>query len=282
MKPPLLHTVKPVEQAGVVLLFQWAEFCRLRTVVLSGGDVEAIHDLRVASRRLRATLALLAPYLPGKSTKRFARKIRAITGALGHVRNIDEALLYFRGRSAPVPKVTAGLEKLRKKAFRAVVRILEKFSCQDRECALQTLVERLTAQLTAKGAQRALLDYLQESSSRRHRQVLAQMAAAGGPENVEGRHRFRIAIKKWRYLLETVGLITGGDYDELLTTLKSYQTVLGTLNDMVTFAALCRGLKLSADEKKAVRAALNADTASNLAAFGRLLSRHPLDNAIPQ
>jgi len=49
-----------------VFLEQRHELLRLRRDVLKTADIEAIHDLRVSSRRFRAALLLFEPWLPPK------------------------------------------------------------------------------------------------------------------------------------------------------------------------------------------------------------------------
>ena len=50
-----------LERLEQVLHDQWRELLRQRQLVLDQFEAEAIHDLRVASRRLRTVIELLAP-----------------------------------------------------------------------------------------------------------------------------------------------------------------------------------------------------------------------------
>ena len=47
-----------MERSREAMLAQWRELLRLRRNVLKTSDLEAIHDLRVASRRFRAAVRL--------------------------------------------------------------------------------------------------------------------------------------------------------------------------------------------------------------------------------
>ncbi len=276
-----VHSIRPGEQAGMVLASQWSEFCRLRNVVLAGGDSEAIHDLRVASRRLRAVLALFVPYLPGGRTKILSREIRSLTATLGNVRNLDEALQYFSALPTLLPGLMARLGIARKKAAKGVTKALEAFSCREWDQTVRSMAVDLTAAVSTAGSEEVVMGYLAETGERRYRQVTKLLVAAVAIENVEGRHRFRIAIKKWRYLLEAVGQMTGRKFGETLDVLKSYQTALGKLNDMVVFSELCRAQCCSKREMRAARSALTEDTARYLRAFMELESGHLLHNPIP-
>lgn len=51
--------------------------------------VDAVHDLRVAARRLRAFSDVIAHALGAKAAQRFVRRLRKVTRALGELRNAD-------------------------------------------------------------------------------------------------------------------------------------------------------------------------------------------------
>src|SRR3954466_14059394 len=58
------------------------------------GDVRAVHQARVATRRLREALPLMAAGKPGRRLERIAREL---TGVLGTVRELDVALEMLDG-----------------------------------------------------------------------------------------------------------------------------------------------------------------------------------------
>ncbi len=55
----------------------------------TGEDIEDVHDMRVATRRMRSTLRLLADHFKPKAIKPFQRQLRKIALALGGVRDLD-------------------------------------------------------------------------------------------------------------------------------------------------------------------------------------------------
>ncbi|MGI8584909.1 MAG: CHAD domain-containing protein [Thermoleophilaceae bacterium] len=70
--------------------------------VLDTGDVERVHDMRVASRRLRAVLEVFAPCFPKKELRRTLREVKALADDLGERRDPDVAI-------AALERVGAGL-----------------------------------------------------------------------------------------------------------------------------------------------------------------------------
>lgn len=57
--------------------------------VRDGADIEAVHDMRVASRRLRAAISVFAPAFRGRRFEKFEREVKAVTDALGEARDLD-------------------------------------------------------------------------------------------------------------------------------------------------------------------------------------------------
>ena len=266
------HSSSLGEQAGVVLFSQWNEFCDLRKLVLRQGDSEDIHDLRVASRRMRATLDLLTPFITGKSVKRISKALRRVTRAVGRLRNIDEAIIYFKALPVALPTLSGVLPRARKGELRRVTSVLKRLPWRELDKLLRAAVADL-ARIPDDDQQLAL--YLSQTSIQRYQTVYNLLLPATTPENVKIRHALRIAIKKWRYLLETMGQVCRQDYSATLETLKEYQTLLGSLNDMVEFAVLCHTLKIPAHEAAEIKAVLERDTADYLARFVETAATRP-------
>ncbi len=57
--------------------------------VLDLDDVERVHDMRVATRRLRAALEIFEPCFPRKRHRKALKKVKALADALGERRDAD-------------------------------------------------------------------------------------------------------------------------------------------------------------------------------------------------
>jgi CHAD domain-containing protein len=57
--------------------------------VLDTSDIERLHDMRVATRRLRAVMEIFAPCFPRKDFKRLLRDVKELADALGERRDPD-------------------------------------------------------------------------------------------------------------------------------------------------------------------------------------------------
>jgi CHAD domain-containing protein len=75
--------------------------------VLDVGDIERVHDMRVATRRLRAVLEIYAPCFPRDEHKSVLRGVKRLADALGERRDPDVQLAAMAALEAAVPKADA-------------------------------------------------------------------------------------------------------------------------------------------------------------------------------
>jgi CHAD domain-containing protein len=79
--------------------------------VLDTSDIERVHDMRVATRRLRAALEVFAPCFPRPQFKSALRDVKALADALGARRDPDVALQEVEGIMDRLPAVArAGVD----------------------------------------------------------------------------------------------------------------------------------------------------------------------------
>ncbi len=65
--------------------------------VLDLGDVERVHDMRVATRRLRAALEVFESCFPHKRQRKALKKVKALADALGERRDADVEIALLEG-----------------------------------------------------------------------------------------------------------------------------------------------------------------------------------------
>jgi CHAD domain-containing protein len=81
--------------------------------VLDTADIERVHDMRVASRRLRACLEIFAPCFPKGDFKTVLRDVKALADALGERRDPDVHLEAMQTLAASVQATSRpGIEAL--------------------------------------------------------------------------------------------------------------------------------------------------------------------------
>ena len=64
--------------------------------VLHPGEIERVHDMRVATRRLRAVLEVFAPCFPRKRHRELLGEVKRLADALGERRDPDVAIERLR------------------------------------------------------------------------------------------------------------------------------------------------------------------------------------------
>jgi CHAD domain-containing protein len=92
--------------------------------VLDLDDVERVHDMRVATRRLRAALEVFEPCFPRKRHRKSLKRVKALADALGQRRDLDveiELLEDLAGEAADADRkaLAALTDDLRAKQRRA-------------------------------------------------------------------------------------------------------------------------------------------------------------------
>jgi CHAD domain-containing protein len=81
--------------------------------VLDRDDIERVHDMRVASRRLRAVLEVFGPCFPKKELRRTLREVKALADDLGERRDPDVAIAALERVAAELgASDRAGIESL--------------------------------------------------------------------------------------------------------------------------------------------------------------------------
>jgi CHAD domain-containing protein len=114
-----LHASMPfAEAAAATVAVRAQELFEHSENVLDMTDIERVHDMRVASRRLRAVLEIYAPCFPEAQFKPLLREVKDLADALGERRDPDVLLDRLATLEAALPKANApGIE-----AFAAPIR----------------------------------------------------------------------------------------------------------------------------------------------------------------
>ncbi len=134
------------ETMRALIAERWRVVWKAIPVALEGTDIEGVHDVRVASRRLRAAMDVAQPAFPGKWYKPLHRTAKEITSALGEVRDRDVLLEALRGdRSVATVVEHPGIDRLidRVEGERALARAeMERFLRQLLDGPLRSELER--------------------------------------------------------------------------------------------------------------------------------------------
>jgi CHAD domain-containing protein len=227
------------------------QFARVLQAV-EQGDVRALHQARVTSRRMRELLPMLQ--LDGRTSRKLGRRLRKLTTRLGTVRELDVLLLLIdelhvsgrRGSGAlgrVGVRVSQNRDEARKRLFaRLPVADMARLGRKlDRVAARLKDAERATSKAAARNWRWAIDARVASRASR----VSSAMADAGALYLPERLHAVRIAVKKLRYAVELSMEAAGERSSADLRVLKRTQELLGRMHDQQTLMEQVRRTQAS-------------------------------------
>jgi len=204
---------------------------------LRDGQVEAVHDVRVASRRIREALPLVTSWYSPHDIDELEERFRQIGRNLGRVRDADVrvALLTYLGtRVPPASALLAALGRQQEEnRLRLMRKLIKRFERLEVERDVRALAARpARARRLWAGGGRRWPQQLRHAVGERAVAARESVHHASGVYFPNRSHGARVALKKLRYALEIV-CAAGGDpvVVDSLQYLKKTQDVLGDLHD---------------------------------------------------
>ncbi len=244
------------EVAYAVMRGQFAIFLRHESGTRIGEDPEELHDMRVASRRLRAAMQIFKDALPVRS-KKLREELKWISGVLGEVRDLDvqlEQLEAWISSAAPDDRDPLGelrgvLEERRGKARKSMLRVLDSRRYARFVESYSGFLARGPAR-RSQYARRAVLEVGPELVRKRFRKVRKAGDGLEKDSPAGEYHELRKRGKRLRYALEFLSKIYGKSATDLTKALKSLQDVLGDHQDAEVAVAHLRELALPAKRRR--------------------------------
>jgi len=264
------------------------EFFRRWQQVQEGFEAETVHDLRIASRRLREGVALFAPCYPAKSLSRITRRVKGVTRLLGDMRNTDEALLYFTSLAERIDGQTASalathIDRLGKERDREAVRLrgaLESLSIKVLRFYFEkTLGNPRLFSLPPGSADPfgTIGSFARQTLDERLSLVLGLVPKSCDEADIPAQHTLRIAIKHFRYRLEILSFLIDRGSQEIIADLKRYQDLLGWMHDRDVFADQVRGAAFTPLAERSVLESIARERHELYGEFLVLLEDKPLE-----
>ena len=195
---------------------------------------EGVHQMRVATRRLRAALKAFGDILPANSARSLAAEAGWLCDVLGAVRDLDVHLEHLHGYRESLPRerqhsldaYEQHLERARTRARRCLTTVL----ASNRYRRFRSSYLKLQEQARQIGADDgpSIAEFAHEYVPKRIATVRRDGRKIRSDSPPAAYHRLRIRIKKLRYGLE----ILNGPYgEELARASKSLRRLQGRLGD---------------------------------------------------
>jgi triphosphatase len=245
------------EVAFAILRRHFATMLAHEPGVRLGEDPEELHDMRVATRRLRAALKLYKGVLP-KRAERYERDLRFFAGALGEVRDLDVHLERLDAEAArngeALEEVSAALVERRAEARRRMPEVLGSDRYEGFAASFSGTLRRGRSPAPAG----PILEVAPDLVRRRYKKVRKDVEALDGESPPEDFHDLRKKGKRLRYALEPLRGIYGKPSEKMVELLKAVQDDLGDHQDLIVAAGLMRELGVSGDLPPRVAFSLGA------------------------
>jgi triphosphatase len=212
---------------------------------LDGRHPEGVHQARVALRRLRAVLWLIARIAPSAALQLLRDEAKRLAGAFGPARDRDVLIGHLDDIPFPAAGAAAtrrALEEEREDAYRTVRTLLDDPETTRFVLTLGRWTERHGWRIDVDSTDLAVLagpvqHFADIQLARAHRKVLKAGRGFAGLA-VEERHSVRKELKKLRYLCDFFRpLYPSKRASRFLATLSGLQDAFGAYNDRAAAAA---------------------------------------------
>jgi CHAD domain-containing protein len=222
-------------------------------------EPDSVHQMRVASRRLRSALGSFGAVVSRPQTAHLAAELRWLSGVLGAARDAEvqaerlgeqvrrsEAEELIGPVQTRVEEYGAGARAASMKAVFAALKSARYYALLDE-------LDQLTADLppgpaAGDSARQALPDAVSRSYRKMRRRMRVALKAPAGTPREAALHQARKAAKQARYAAEAVTPVLGRDAARFGKRMKKLQTVLGDHQDTVVARQLARRLGVAAQQ----------------------------------
>ncbi len=240
--------------ARIVALALLADLAAERARLTASHDAEALHDFRVALRRLRSWMRALRVTLRGSLPRGAQRRLRRIAKASNAGRDAEVFLDWLHSSSSNLSSrkrtvarwLSARFEQQQREANASLDELLERdFARAQGRMQERFEAYRVTAHVHS-GMHEPTFGAVMAALVREHADALRyQLAQIRSQDDENLAHRARLAGKRLRYLMEPVAdSIDGGP--ALVERLKALQDSLGDLHDAHIFLLILREMAAEA------------------------------------
>jgi CHAD domain-containing protein len=247
--PGVLPEDSLAEAGRKVLRYHFVQMLRHEVGTRDGEDIEDLHDMRVATRRMRAAFEVFEAAFTRKALRTYLKGLRATGRALGKVRDLDVFMEKAHQYLASLPEerrdglrpLLLSWEQTREDAREAMVKYLDsreyetfKFRFDDflnTPGAGARQVPEATPNLVREVAPGLIYD--RYATARAYDSILDSAS-------LEQFHALRIEFKKLRYTVEYFREVLGPQAGDVIVELKALQDHLGDLNDANVATLLLR------------------------------------------
>lgn len=224
------------------------------------GEKQAVHDLRVAMRRLRSALATFRPYVDRSVTDPLRDELRWAAGTLGEIRDREvvgdriESLLRHEPANLVVGPIVARVDaefgRARTRPPKNAVVTLDSERYEALLSRLDTVITDPPLTIRAeKRARKQAARHVSRELERMLSRALAAACAVDDHDRAALLHETRKAAKRLRYAAEVARPVTGTRVRRVGRKAKRLQEVLGDHHDAWAVREALYRMAVRADER---------------------------------
>jgi CHAD domain-containing protein len=261
-RPPVIAGTRPPRDSSagdVVLAYLRTQAHTLKTLepAVRADEFDSVHQMRVATRRVRAVLRTFGQVIPRTDSEHLAGELQWLGRELGAARDTEVLAGHLRDSLRPTPpelligpvqaRVQGHFAPLRAAARGALMKALD----SPRYARLLAELDRVAAG-PARGplAGGPAREVLPAAVRRAYRQAKRRMRTArhtpDGPARDAALHQVRKSARRTRYAAEAATPAIGKKAQKLAKQMKHVQSVLGDHHDAVLARQAARDLGIGA------------------------------------
>ena len=241
VKPQTCHDAGYCKYGAETLLKLLSGFESQIGGVIRSDDIEYVHKMRVASRRIRATMPLFQFCFPRKKYCKWLREVKKVTKLLGEARDLDVQVAFITKYMDKLesPSEKASVEPLLKKhkdrrteIQPSVVHGLEQLKASDFLLGITEFCKQATKEATPTPyVSSSVLERAHWHISYRLNDLLALEEYVHLENEPLKHHEIRILAKWLRYTMEAFAPLYKSRLNSAIETIKAFQDVLGEMHD---------------------------------------------------
>lgn len=228
----------------------------------SGSDVESVHQMRVASRKMRSLFEMIGNYYKPKTVMKHTQGLRTIGKTLGNIRDLDVLIEDLEKFEKTLDKETQAslkqiIKKLDKKRGKHRVVLNDMFDSKqyikfiDRFKKFTQSRKKGVFPISNKSTPHQVRHLLPIILHERLAKVRAYETVLDGAED-EVLHALRVEFKQLRYALEFFKPVLGKSGEQFINEVKAMQNLLGRIQDIAVFTERANAIKQLSPEQQAV------------------------------
>ena len=229
-----------------------------------GEDIESLHQMRVATRRMRAGMDMFASVLPVRAG-RLRAELGWLAALLGEVRDLDIQLGRFDDWTEEMPgDHREALDELadllaghRVQARRALLEALDSRRYERLVSGLVAMLVQGPSSRSTAGRAPAVTT-MPELIEERHRAARKAARRAKRTGAATDYHRLRIRCKRLRYALEFASGLYDGELKGFVRQMTRLQDALGSMQDAAVASSRLQVIALTEEGASLSRAAIFA------------------------